>query len=126
MKKIVSLILIYALLLQTGCYSEKWVSKENLKEAEDYRIHVITYNNREYYCASKDWYAKKDTLIMNNVFSRDKNDKQKTIPFDSIKEIYMIQFNTGKTIAVITPIILLSTLLIIALSNFHPLSNSHF
>ena len=118
MKKIISSILIYALLLQVGCYSENWVSKDSLNEKEQYKIHIITIDNKEYYSAPKDWFTKKDTLVVQNPFApgNKKLNTRKIIPFDSINEIYFSQFNEVNTILFISSTVLLLGVLLFAAS----------
>jgi hypothetical protein len=104
MKKIISSILIYALLIQTGCYSEKWISTEDLKKAERNKIHVVAYDKNEYEGTSEDWFTKNDTLFINKP-------TQKIIPYDSIMRINISRYDSEKTIILITSIVFLGSII---------------
>ena len=99
MKKIISSILIYALLIQTGCYSENWIAKENLKDVKGNNIRVITNDNNEYNSNQNNWFIEDDSLVISNSYyiGNEKIEQYKKIPLISIDNVYITNYDGDKS-----------------------------
>ena len=103
LKEIIISFLIPAFLMQiAGCYSEQWVTKENLN-TEPYDIRIITKDKGEYTGTQRLWLIKNDTLVIyNGDFV-----KQHEIPCNSIDEIYVNKIDGRKTALFTATVIIL-------------------
>jgi len=98
LKKIISLVLIPAFLLQVvGCYTQNIISRENLSKYKDEKIRVVTNDNKVYMGNPNYWLVQNDTLDLNNYNFSEGIVTQK-IPLTSIKDIYVKQISAAATI----------------------------
>ncbi len=114
MKKLVVSILVFNLLIQvTGCYSSKYISKDEFLNSDKGDIKVLT-NNDQSYSLKEGWYfIKNDTIFI------DSQSKFKINPvgvshivLSDVKEIERKEYNGTNTAIMITASTVVITLLV--------------
>jgi hypothetical protein len=103
MKKFVVLILVFSLLIQvTGCYSSKYISKDEFLNSDKGDIKIVTNDNQSYSLKEGGYFVNNDTIFI------DLKSKFKIIPFgvsqislNDVKEFEKKEYNSTNTVIMV-------------------------
>ena len=114
MKKSIVVILIFSFLIQvSGCYSSKYISKDEFLDSDKGDIIVLT-NTDQYYSVREGWYfVKNDTIFIDSQSKYKINPIGVTyIALKDVKEIQKKEYNQTNTAVMITASVVIIAALI--------------